>query len=288
MGFSLIFGKNQILFQFIKKVDKQIVKNYCLVSLLPVCVKMFERLIFNQIFKFLDEGKLISQNQTGFWPSDSCEYQLLSTAHCIYNNFYHNLILEIRANFFSISKAFNRVWYKGLLYKQETFEILGDLLNLWESFLNNWYQNVVLNGQRSSWSLVKAGVWQGLILAPLLFSVYVNDLPDSLESLANSFADDTLLFCTVSDSSLSAILPNNDLTEVSVWTYKWKITFNPGINKTSSRSHILKANKMYCEWQFSHMFTKHIIIFSWPHMNLMDEIQIDLDREDYFLPDIQR
>ena len=117
--------------------------------------------------------------------------------------------------FLDISKAFYTVWHEGLLYKLETAGISGDPLNLFQSFLSNQYQKVVLNGQESSWSLVKAGVPQGSMLGPLLFLVYTDDLPGGLESLAKLFADDTSLSSTVSDSSLSTSLLNNDLTKVS-------------------------------------------------------------------------
>ena len=66
-----------------KKGDKQIIDNYGPVSILPICGKIFERLLFNSIFKFLDDNNLLSSNQSGFRPSDSCEYQLLSIVHDI-------------------------------------------------------------------------------------------------------------------------------------------------------------------------------------------------------------
>ena len=70
-----------------KKGDKQILKNYRPVSLLPICGKIFERLIFNELFNFLLENNLISPNQSGFKPGDSCINQLLSITHKIYNSF---------------------------------------------------------------------------------------------------------------------------------------------------------------------------------------------------------
>ena len=69
-------GKKQIS-QFTKKGDKHIIKNYRPVSLLPICSKIFEKIIFNSLFKYLDDNKLLNCNQSGFRPGDSCAHQLL-------------------------------------------------------------------------------------------------------------------------------------------------------------------------------------------------------------------
>ena len=86
--------------------------NYRPVSLLPICGKIFERLIFNPVFEFLEENKLLSPNQSGFRPNDSCENQLLSIVHSIYADFDQSPSLEVRANFLDISKAFDKVWHE--------------------------------------------------------------------------------------------------------------------------------------------------------------------------------
>ena len=91
-------------------------------------------------------------------------------------------------------KAFDRVWHEGLLFKLECIGISGNLLSLLKSFLSNRFQRVVLNGQCSSWPSVQAGVLQGSILGPLLFLIYINDLPGNLQSTVKLFADDTSLF----------------------------------------------------------------------------------------------
>ena len=107
----------------------------------------------------------------------------------------------------------------------------GNLLKLFQSFLSDRQQRVVVNGQHSNWAPVLAGVPQGSILGPLLFLIYINDLPDNLESLAKLFADDTSLFSTVRDRSKSAKLLNDDLQKISDWAFKWKMLFNPDVTK---------------------------------------------------------
>ena len=91
--------------------------------------------------------------------------------------------------------------------------------------IKNRKQRVVLNGQCSSWMDVQAGVPQGSILGPLLFLIYINDLPDNLVSNPMLFADDTSLFSTVTDPNVTANQINNDLHNISTWAYQWKNGF---------------------------------------------------------------
>ena len=117
----------------------------------------------------------------------------------------------MRGVFLDISKAFDNVWHKGLIYKLQENGISGELLNIIVDFLNNRKQRVVLNGQSSNWVDVKAGVPQGSIMGPLLFLIYINDLPEGLITNAKLFADDTSLFSVVRDIAASTEELNNDL-----------------------------------------------------------------------------
>ena len=169
----------------------QIVNNYRSVS----------KIIFDSIIKFLNENKLLSDAQSGFRPSNSCEYQLLSVVHDIYKSFDCNPV-EVRGIFLDISKAFERVWHGRLIYKIKSFGISGTPLKLIETFLSNRYQRVVLNGQSSSWAEVLAGVPQASVLGPLFFLMYINDLSCGLSSTTKLFADDTSLFSVVHDVTI--------------------------------------------------------------------------------------
>ena len=174
---------------------------------------------------------MLTPHQSGFRSNDSCIYQLLSIVHSIYADFDHNPSLEVQLNFLDISKAFDKVWHEGLLYKLEFIGISGNLLNLFRSFLNDRYQRVVINGQHSDWTPILAKVPQSSILGPLLFPIYINDLPGNLNSLVEFFADDTSLFSTVHDPTLSAKILNDDLSRISEWAHRWKMLFNPDITK---------------------------------------------------------
>ena len=97
-----------------KKHDKQLIKNYRPVSLLPICSKIFEKVIFNLLFKYLDDNNLLNSNQSGFRSGDSCVHQLLSITHEIYKAFDANPSLDVRGVFQDLSKGFDRVWHDGL------------------------------------------------------------------------------------------------------------------------------------------------------------------------------
>ena len=131
-----------------KQDDKQNVKNYRPVSLLPIFGKIFERLIYNEMYSFFIENDLISSNQSGFKQGDSCINQLLSITHDIYQSLDQGY--EVRGVFLDISKAFDKVWHKGLIHKLEQNEIGGPLLKILTDFLKSWKRRVVLNGQHSS------------------------------------------------------------------------------------------------------------------------------------------
>ena len=177
-----------------KKNDKQLVESYRPISLLPIFGKKCEKIIFNKMYHFLLEERLLNLNQSGFRPSDSCMNQLLAPT------------LEVRSVFLDISKAFYKLWHESLLFKLRSMGISGELYNLLGNYLSDRFQRVILNGQTSSWRPVIAGVPQGSILGPLLFLVYINDLPNELKSSVKLFADDTSLFTIVKDKNESAII----------------------------------------------------------------------------------
>ena len=109
--------------------------------------------------------------------------------------------------------------------------ISGELYNLLENYLSGRFQRVVLEGQTSSWRPVLAGVPQGSIMGPLLFLIYINDLPSELKSNVKLFADDASLFTVVNDKNEIANILNNHLQSISTWTYNWKMIFNPDSSK---------------------------------------------------------
>ena len=125
---------------------------------------------------------------------------------------------EVRHVFLDMSKAFDKVWHEGLLFKFKQNGISGQILNLLTSYLDKRKQRVLLNGCESHWDIVESGVPQGSVLGPLLFLIYINDLEKGIKF----YADDTSLFSTVTDPTLTASELNYDLKLIEQWAYLWK------------------------------------------------------------------
>ena len=181
------------------------------------------------MFCFILQNNLLSPNQSGIKPGDSCINELLSNTHQIFQSFDQGF--EVRSVFLDISKAFDKVWYKRLICKLLENAISGNLLDFLSDFLSDRKQRVILNGQKSTWENVNAGVPQGSILGSLLFLIYINDLSGNLSSKPKLFADDTSIFNVAHDINTSANELNNDLKKVSNWAFQWKMSFNPDPSK---------------------------------------------------------
>ena len=103
------------------------------------------------IFRIFEDKNLLSKYQSGFRPGDSYIYQLLGITYDIFSIFDCNPTLEIHGVFLDISKAFDRVWHDGLLFKLEQNDVSRNLFQLIKSFLSGRFQRVLLNGQTSDW-----------------------------------------------------------------------------------------------------------------------------------------
>ena len=209
----------------VKTLYKSDISNYKPISLLNTIGKDFEKLVNKHVYNFFVSNNTIFCLQSGFVQGDSTVNQLVS----IYNTFCYALDdgKEVRAVFLDISKAFDRVWHKGLLLKLNFVGIRGSLLLWFPDYLTNRRQRVVLPGDCSDWTLTKAGVPQGSILGPLLFLIFINDLVSDIETNIRLFADDTSLCIIVETPQSAARKLNNDLSKIKAWASKWLVTFNP-------------------------------------------------------------
>ncbi|MCG8048002.1 MAG: endonuclease/exonuclease/phosphatase family protein [Candidatus Thiodiazotropha taylori] len=208
-----------------KKGDKSNLSNYRPVSLLSGVGKLQERIVHKNIHNFLHENNLLYKYQSGFLPNHSTTYQLIDIYQHICQTFDNNQFSCMV--FCDISKAFDRVWHKGLIFKLKQNGIQGQLLNWIEDYLTNRSQQVVLRSYSSPARKINAGVPQGSVLGPLLFLVYVNDIYDSLLSLTRLFADDSSLFYSASSINDIEGIINHDLSILRNWARQWLVTFNP-------------------------------------------------------------
>ena len=200
------------------------------------------------MFDFFSKNNLLSPNQSGFRPGDSCINQLLSINHEILSAC--GMGLEVRGIFLDISKAFDKVWHDELVFKLRQNGICGEMINILEDFLSNRKQRVVLNGQCSSWADIHAGVAQGSIFELLLFFIYINDLLNDIKSKCKLFADDTSLFSVVQDIDTSENDLNHDIEKLGEWTFQWKMKFNLDPTKQVQKT-IFSRKKLFLFFHLS-------------------------------------
>ena len=223
-SFPEVWKKAHVIPIYKQKGDKSSCKNYRPISLLSCVGKLLEKCVQKHLVHFLNENNIITASQSGFTSGDSTIYQLLN----IYDDFVSALDRNIptQAIFFDISKAFDRVWHRGLVHKLDAVGIRGSLLKWFESYLKNRTQAVVIKGSKSNFLNVQAGVPQGSVLGPTLFLIYINDLSNSIESTIKLFADDTSMYLSLADNPNRTRILNSDMTKISTWAKKWKVTFN--------------------------------------------------------------
>ena len=200
-------------------------KNYRPISILPIFDKIFEKAMHQRLIKFFTDFEILTPSQFGFQPKKSTSHAILdltnkiSTArkskdHCC-------------AIFLDFAKAFDTVDHKILLGKLSRSGIRAPTLKWFESYLDSRYQCVSVGDKLSTPLKMKYGVPQGSVLGPLLFLLYINDIPKSSDSfLYTLFADDTCLVAHHSDLKELEILVNRELENVRKWLINNKLSLN--------------------------------------------------------------
>ena len=182
-----------------------------------------ESLIKDHIMNHMIKHKLISPYQFGFMPGRSCTTQLLHVLDYLTKHLDSGFQIEMI--YLDFRKAFDSVPHQRLLHKLSSFGIHGNMLKWIKCFLSNRKQQVVLNGRKSCPVPVTSGVPQGSVLGPLLFSIFVNDLPSIVSSLIYLFTDDTKIFHVVRNKG-DHIALQNDLNSLYEWSLKCQLSFN--------------------------------------------------------------
>ena len=213
-----------------KKGDRQLISNYRPISLLSNVSKVFERAVFNKLYSYLTTNNLLTSKNAGYKKNESTVSQLLMICHKIHQGLENRM--HVRMTFLDASKAFDRVWHLGLIFKLNQLGIQGTFLQLIRSYISDRCQKVVLSGFSSTWTSVRAGVPQGSILGPLLFLVYTNDIINNIQTDINLNADDTSLLSISPDPVSCARNLNGDLEILNMWAKRWFVSFN--VTKTVS------------------------------------------------------
>ena len=169
--------------------------NYRPVSLTCLCCKLLEHVVVSNMMKHVDQHKILTDCQHGFRKRRSCETQLVTMIHDLTSAMDKGTQTDMVV--LDFSKAFDRVPHKRLLQKLHHYGIRGHLHQWVSDFLTGRTQNVVIEGVTSESAPVVSGVPQGSVLGPLLFLLFINDLPDNLTSQTRLFADDCIVYRTV-------------------------------------------------------------------------------------------
>ena len=208
-----------------KEGDHSAASNYRPVSLTSIASKVMEHIISSQVMRHLDINDVLQDCQHGFRKRRSCETQLLLSA----DDFLKTLDMNVQTDaiLLDFSKAVDRVAHKHLLKKLEAIGVTGTTLGWILSFLADREQTVVLEGMSSDAKPVTSGVPQGTVLGPLLFLVYINDLPNCVNSSTiRLFADDCLIYREIHSQQDTEYL-QTDLDALQTWERRWLMSFHP-------------------------------------------------------------
>lgn len=221
---------------------------------------LLKELTISTLFFLFVDNSLLYAYQSWLLPGLSTVHHLIEVIHhtCIALENYESSCLV----FCDISKAFDRVWHKGLILKLEKYGISGDLLLWFENYLFMRNQKVFINGRYSSLKYISAGVPQGSVLGPLLFLLYINDITDNLTSMARLFADDTSLSFSSADVAEIEQVMNADLRVLNDWAKKWLVTFHP------QKTEVMLISNIFNDYNLQLVFDNNILNIVQHHKHL--------------------
>ena len=216
-------------FRMLLKPDKlpSLTTSYRPISLMSSIMKLFEWVIEQRLRSYLEDIGFINKYQSGFRQNKFTDDHLFWLFQSVIESF--NRGEHVVAAFIDVEKAFDNVWHNGLRYKIFMLDLPTKMTCWLFDFLVGRVIHVNVNGFLSDKISPIAGVPQGSVLSPLLFLIYVNDLP-KLHNRQNSksqFADDTALWAASKNVQFTAKLLQKDLRKLAKWCVKWRIKLNP-------------------------------------------------------------
>lgn len=212
---------------------KDQVENYRPISLTSISCKLLEHIIASHIYSHLESNDFFSSTQHGFRKGFSCDTQLLEFTTDLQTNLDMNT--QTDCAFLDFSKAFDRVAHCRLISKLSSLKLDSLTLSWLRNFLSFREQLTFANDSHSDIAEVTSGVPQGSVLGPLLFLIFINDLPTNISSRIRLFADDCVIYRTITSSSDHEAL-QGDLDLVCSWCNKWLMSLNTSKCKIMSVS----------------------------------------------------
>ena len=208
------------------KEDKSNPNNYRPITLLSSLSKVCEKVIADRIYAHLMAHNLLYPLQSGFIKGHGTSDQLIAITDFIHRNLENGSL--VKGIFLDISAAFDTVPHSLLLHKLKSYGVVGPLHTLIQSYLCDRRVRVKIENSLSNPSManhINAGVPQGSILGPLLFLLYINDLPDNLRSKTYLYADDTSLYFPFKSNNANLVPLQVDLDSINRWSLLWKLEF---------------------------------------------------------------
>nr|XP_047127640.1 uncharacterized protein LOC124808536 [Hydra vulgaris] len=206
-----------------KKGNTNIASRYRPISLTSIPCKVLESLIRDEIMDYLINNSLLNENQHGFRKNESCTTNLLETLDITTDALENGHSVDML--YLDFEKAFDKVPHSRLITKLQSYGIVRSYLGWIENFLTNRKQRVVLGDTVSDWLPVISGVPQGSVLGPLLFLIFINDLPDQVKNPINLYADDSKIINIIKNPNDSISL-QNDINNIMAWSSIWLTKFN--------------------------------------------------------------
>lgn len=204
--------------------DKLFPQSYRPISLLPTLSKVYEKIILNRIKDFELANNLLIPQQFGFREKRNTVQQLFRVTNHISTNF--NIKKSTAMVLLDIEKAFDTVWHEGLIYKLQKYNFPLYIIKIIQNYLKNRTFIVTANKTDSNEKTIEAGVPQGSILGPVLFILYINEIPKSDEVKLSLFADDTAVYVSSLKLSLAVKKLQNYLEVLLEFFDKWKLKVN--------------------------------------------------------------
>ena len=207
-----------------KKKNKKLACNYRPVSLTSIVCKVMETLVRDHMVEYMKGENLFSDRQYGFISGRSTTLQLLAVLDAWTEAIEAGHSIDVI--YMDFRKAFDTVPHRRLLGKLKAYHISDSLIEWIECFLSDRQQIVTVNGQNSGWQDVTSGIPQGSVLGPVLFVIFINDLPLSLKSSEGfMFADDTKIFKIITKPENQTEL-QEELYSMEDWSDAWLLEFN--------------------------------------------------------------